>query len=154
MNPAYPDHPTNRRASTEALAGGKVLTVFSVAALEVALKQAVLRFEQTSEWQVALYFNTAPELMAKLRDGWRADVWIAPAPVLKQAAGLGRVGTHLPLAQVHHLQQAARQSLAAQFQWLQLWSLEFQRPGLLGMQPAGKSFAPQTSRTTVVRIPA
>ena len=38
--------------------------------------------------------------MAKLRDGWRADVWIAPAPVLKQAAGLGRVGTHLPLAQV------------------------------------------------------
>ena len=100
MNPAYPDHPANRRASTEALAGGKVLTVFSVAALEVALKQAILRFEQTSEWQVALYFNTAPELMAKLRDGWRADVWIAPAPVLEQAAGLGRVGTHLPLAQV------------------------------------------------------
>jgi ABC-type molybdate transport system substrate-binding protein len=82
------------------LAGGKVLTVFSVAALEVALKQAILRFEQTSEWQVALYFNTAPELMAKLRDGWRADVWIAPAPVLEQAAALGRVGTHQPLAQV------------------------------------------------------
>jgi ABC-type molybdate transport system substrate-binding protein len=82
------------------LAGGKVLTVFSVAALEVALKQAILRFEQTSEWQVALYFNTAPELMAKLRDGWRADVWIAPAPVLVHAAALGLVGTHQPLAQV------------------------------------------------------
>ena len=100
MNPAYPDHPANRRASTEALAGGKVLTVFSVAALEVALKQAILRFEQTSEWQVALYFNTAPELMAKLRDGWRADVWIAPALVLEQAAEWGLVGMHRPLAQV------------------------------------------------------
>jgi molybdate transport system substrate-binding protein len=82
------------------LAGGKVLTVFGVAALEVALKQAILRFEQTSEWQVALYFNTAPELMAKLRDGWRADVWIAPALVLEQAAEWGLVGMHRPLAQV------------------------------------------------------
>ena len=100
MNPTYPDHPANRRPSTEALAGGKVLTVFSVAALEVALKQAILRFEQTSDWQVALSFNTAPELWAKARDACRADVWIAPALVLEQAAEWGLVGMHQPLAQV------------------------------------------------------
>ena len=100
MNPAYPDHPANRRPSAKALTGGKVLTVFSVAALEVALKQAIDSFEQTSDWQVALSFNTAPELWAKARDAYRADVWIAPAPVLEQAAEWGLVGMHQPLAQV------------------------------------------------------
>ena len=100
MNPAYPDHPANRRPSAKALTGGKVLTVFSVAALEVALKQAIDCFEQTSDWQVALSFNTAPELWAKARDAYRADVWIAPAPVLEQAAEWGLVGMHQPLAQV------------------------------------------------------
>jgi ABC-type molybdate transport system substrate-binding protein len=96
----YPDHPANLRPSAEKLALGQVITVFSVAALEVALKKVSHRFEQTCDWQVALCWNTAPELMAKLRDGWRADVWIAPVPVLEQAAALGRVGTHQPLAQV------------------------------------------------------
>ena len=100
MNPLYPDHPANLRPSAEKLALGQVITVFSVAALEVALKKASHRFEQTCDWQVALSWNTAPELMAKLRDGWRADVWIAPAPVLVHAAALGLVGTHQPLAQV------------------------------------------------------
>ena len=79
---------------------GQEITVFSVAALEVALKKVSHRFEQTCDWQVALCFNTSPELMAKLRDGWRADIWIAPAPVLVHAAALGMVGTHQPLAQV------------------------------------------------------
>jgi ABC-type molybdate transport system substrate-binding protein len=82
------------------LTGGKVLTVFSVAALEVALKRAIDCFEQTSDWQVALSFNTAPELWAKARDACRADVWIAPALVLEQAAEWGLVGMHQPLAQV------------------------------------------------------
>ena len=100
MNPAYPDHPANLRPSAQALAGGKVLTVFSVAALEVALKRAVLRFEQNCDWQVALGFNTAPELLAKARDACRADVWIAPALVLEQAAEWGLLGMHQPLAQV------------------------------------------------------
>lgn len=100
MNPAYPDHPANRRPSAQALTGGKVLTVFSVAALEVALKRAIDCFEQTSDWQVALSFNTAPELWAKARDACRADVWIAPALVLEQAAEWGLVGMHQPLAQV------------------------------------------------------
>ena len=100
MNPAYPDHPANRRPSAQALAGGKVLTVFSVAALELALKRAIVCFEQTSEWQVALSFNTAPELWAKARDACRADVWIAPPLVLEQAAEWGLVGMHQPLAQV------------------------------------------------------
>ena len=100
MNPAYPDHPANRRPSAQALTGGKVLTVFSVAALEVALKRAIDCFEQTSDWQVALSFNTAPELWAKARDACRADVWIAPALVLEQAAEWGLVGMHRPLAQV------------------------------------------------------
>jgi len=100
VNPAYPDHPANRRPSAKALTGGKVLTVFSVAALEVALIQAIDCFEQTSDWQVALSFNTAPELWAKARDAYRADVWIAPALVLEQAAEWGLVGMHQPLAQV------------------------------------------------------
>ena len=100
MNPAYPDHPANRRPSAQALAGGKVLTVFSVAALELALKRAIVCFEQTSEWQVALSFNTAPELWAKARDACRADVWIAPPLVLEQAAEWGLVGMYQPLAQV------------------------------------------------------
>ncbi len=100
MNPAYPDHPANHRPSAQALAGGKVLTVFSVAALELALKRAIVCFEQTSEWQVALSFNTAPELWAKARDACRADVWIAPPLVLEQAAEWGLVGMHQPLAQV------------------------------------------------------
>jgi ABC-type molybdate transport system substrate-binding protein len=82
------------------LTGGKVLTVFSVAALEVALKRAIDCFEQTSDWQVALSFNTAPELWAKARDACRAGVWIAPAFVLEQAAEWGLVGMHLPFAQV------------------------------------------------------
>ncbi len=82
------------------MATGQVLTVFSVAALEVGLKRASERFQQTSDWQVALCFNTAPELMAKLRDGWRADVWIAPTPVLLHAASLGVVGKLQTLAQV------------------------------------------------------
>ena len=100
MNPAYPDHPANHRPSAQALAGGKVLTVFSVAALELALKRAIVCFEQTSEWQVAMSFNTAPELWAKARDACRADVWIAPPLVLEQAAEWGLVGMHHPLAQV------------------------------------------------------
>ena len=127
MNPTYPDHPANRRPSTEALAGGKVLTVFSVAALEVALKQAILRFEQTSEWQVALYFNTAPELMAKLRDGWRADVWIAPAPVLVHAAALGMVGTHQPLAQVGVGVAVAQGQVAPDILTLEAWQSAVRR---------------------------
>ena len=77
-----------------------MLTVFSVAALEVALKRATDCFEQTSDWQVALSFNTAPELWAKAQDACRADVWIAPALVLEQAAEWGLVGMHRPLAQV------------------------------------------------------
>jgi len=100
VNPLYPDHPANLRPSAEKLALGQVITVFSVAALEVALKRASHRFEQSSDWQVALCFNTSPELMAKLRDGCRADVWIAPAPVLLHAAALGMVQTHQALAQV------------------------------------------------------
>lgn len=82
------------------MATGQVLTVFSVAALEVGLKRVSERFQQTSDWAVALCFNTAPELMAKLRDGWRADVWIAPSPVLMHAASLGVVGQMQTLAQV------------------------------------------------------
>ena len=100
MTLAYPDHPANRRPSAQAWTEGKVLTVFSVAALEVALKRAIDCFEQNSDWQVALSFNTAPELWAKARDACRADVWIAPALVLEQAAEWGLVGMHRPLAQV------------------------------------------------------
>jgi len=100
VNPAYPHHPANRLPSVECVAAGKVITVFSVAALEVALKQACDHFEKTCDWQVDLRFNTAPELMAKWRDGCRADVWIAPTSVLSHAASLGVVGAHQALAQV------------------------------------------------------
>jgi molybdate transport system substrate-binding protein len=127
VNPAYPDHPANRRPSAQALAGGKVLTVFSVAALEVALKQASQRFEQTTDWQVALCFNTSPELMAKLRDGWRADIWIAPAPVLVHAAALGMVGTHQPLAQVGVGVAVAQGQVAPDISTLEAWQSAVRR---------------------------
>jgi ABC-type molybdate transport system substrate-binding protein len=100
VNPAYPHHPANRLPSVECVAAGKAITVFSVAALEVALKQACDQFEKACDWQVDLRFNTAPELMAKLRDGCRADVWIAPTSMLSHAASLGVVGAHQALAQV------------------------------------------------------
>ena len=121
MNPAYPDHPANLRPSAQALAGGKVLTVFSVAALEVALKRAVLRFEQNCDWQVALGFNTAPELLAKARDACRADVWIAPVFVLEQAAEWGLVGRHQPLAQVGVGVAVAQGQLAPDISTLEAW---------------------------------
>ena len=82
------------------MASGKVLSVFSVAALEMGLKKACDRFEQNHDLQVALSFNTAPELMAKVRDAWRADVWIATAPVLAHAASMGLIGKPQALAQV------------------------------------------------------
>lgn len=100
MNAAYPDHPANRRPSTDHISSGKVLSVFSVAALETGLKRACDRFEENHDFQVALSFNTAPELMAKVRDAWRADVWIAPPPVLVHAASMGLVGKPHVLAQV------------------------------------------------------
>lgn len=82
------------------MASGKLLSVFSVAALEMGLKKACDRFEQNHDLQVALSFNTAPELMAKVRDAWRADVWIATAPVLAHAASMGLIGKPQALAQV------------------------------------------------------
>ena len=121
VNPLYPDHPANLRPSAEKLALGQVITVFSVAALEVALKRASHRFEQTSDGQVALCFNTSPELMAKLRDGWRADIWIAPAPVLVHAAALGMVGTHQPLAQVGVGVAVAQGQVAPDISTLEAW---------------------------------
>ena len=121
VNPAYPDHPANRRPSAQALAGGKVLTVFSVAALELALKRAIVCFEQTSEWQVALSFNTAPELWAKARDACRADVWIAPALVLEQAAEWGLVGMYQPLAQVGVGVAVAQGQVAPDISTLAAW---------------------------------
>ena len=127
MNPLYPDHPANLLPSAEKLALGQAITVFSVAALEVALKQASHRFEQTSDWQVALCFNTSPELMAKLRDGWRADIWIAPAPVLVHAAALGMVGTHQPLAQVGVGVAVAQGQVAPDISTLEAWQSAVRR---------------------------
>ena len=121
MNPAYPDHPANHRPSAQALAGGQVLTVFSVAALEVALKRAVLHFEQSGDWQVALGFNTAPELWAKARDACRADVWIAPVWVLEQAAQWGLVGRHQALAQVGVGVGVAQGQVAPDISTLEAW---------------------------------
>jgi ABC-type molybdate transport system substrate-binding protein len=98
-----------------------VLTVFSVAAVEVALKRAILCFEQTSDWQVALSFNTAPELLAKARDACRADVWIAPPHVLEQAQEWGLVGRHQPLAQVAVGVAVAQGQVAPDISTLQAW---------------------------------
>ena len=106
---------------------GQVITVFSVAALEVALKKVSHRFEQTCDWQVALCLNTAPELMAKLRDGWRADVWIAPAPVLVHAAALGLVGTHQPLAQVGVGVAVVQGQVAPDISTLEAWQSAVRR---------------------------
>lgn len=95
-----PDHPSNRLPDAQHAADGRVLTVFSVAAVEVALMRACDRFEQDSLWQVCVRFNTTPELMNKLRHGLRADVWIAPPSLLAQAERATVVGPYLPLAQV------------------------------------------------------
>ena len=103
------------------MASGKVLSVFSVAALEMGLKKACDRFEQNHGFQVALRFNTAPELMAKVRDAWRADVWIATAPVLAHAASMGLIGKPHLLAQVGVGVAVAQGQLRPDISTLEAW---------------------------------
>jgi molybdate transport system substrate-binding protein len=82
------------------VAAGRVLTVFSVAAVEAVLMPACSVFEQEGLWQLDVRFHTTPELKAQLSQGRRADVWIAPPPLLEQAGHLGVVGDWQYLAQV------------------------------------------------------
>ena len=103
------------------MASGKVLSVFSVAALEMGLKKACDRFEQNHDLQVALSFNTAPELMTKVRDAWRADVWIATAPVLAHAASMGLIGKPQALAQVGVGVAVAQGQLRPDISTLEAW---------------------------------
>ncbi len=94
------NHPCNRMPDAPHLAAGRVLRVLSVAAVELAVVHACETFEQDGLWQIEVRFNTAPELTSLLSKGQRADVWIAPAALLAQAAHAGVVNEPRPLAQV------------------------------------------------------
>jgi molybdate transport system substrate-binding protein len=93
-------HPSNRLPDAQHVAAGRVITVFSVAAVEAVLIPACSLFEQDGLWQLDVRFNTTPELKAKLSKGRRADVWIAPPSLLEQAGHIGAVGDWQHFAQV------------------------------------------------------
>ena len=78
------------------------LTVWSAGAVEPGLVKVVEHFTNETGHRVVLEFATGPELVRKLSSSDLADVVIAPAAVIEQAAQAGRLleGTQAAIARV------------------------------------------------------
>jgi molybdate transport system substrate-binding protein len=67
------------------------IKVLSAGAVEPGLHKAVEQFRQSTGHEVKIQFNTAPQIVQRMQDGYVADVVIAPPAGLKQQADAGRV---------------------------------------------------------------
>jgi len=78
------------------------LTVWSAGAVEPGVLKVIEHFRRETGHQVAIEFATGPELAKKLSSGDVADVVIAPASVIEQAAQAGRLldGTQAAVGRV------------------------------------------------------
>jgi len=75
-----------------ALADAAEITVLSAGAIEPGLKAAAAAFGKQSGHEVAITFNTAPQIQKRLAGGEAFDVVIAPAAGLDELSRAGKVG--------------------------------------------------------------
>jgi molybdate transport system substrate-binding protein len=67
------------------------IKVLSAGAVEPGLHKAVEQFRQSTGHEVTIQFNTAPQIVQRMQEGYVADVVIAPPAGLKQQADAGRI---------------------------------------------------------------
>jgi molybdate transport system substrate-binding protein len=67
------------------------IKVLSAGAVEPGLHKAVDQFRQSTGHEVTIQFNTAPQIVQRMQEGYVADVVIAPPAGLKQQADAGRI---------------------------------------------------------------
>lgn len=71
-------------------ANAATVTVLSAGAVEPGLRAAVIEFEAATGHQVAITFNSAPRLKARLANNQFADVVIAPPNIIAEHEATGR----------------------------------------------------------------
>jgi molybdate transport system substrate-binding protein len=67
------------------------IKVLSAGAVEPGLHKAVEQFRQSTSHEVTIQFNTAPQIVQRMQEGYVADVVIAPPAGLKQQVDAGRI---------------------------------------------------------------
>ena len=68
------------------------IKVLSAGAVEPGLKAAATAFQKASNHQVAITFNTAPQIRKRLESGEVHDVVLAPPAVIDEFAKAGKLG--------------------------------------------------------------
>lgn len=79
-------------ATFSATVAAAQITVLSAGAIEPGLKAAATAYESQSGHKVAITFNTAPALKARMDGNPAFDVVIAPPTVLAEFAAAGKLG--------------------------------------------------------------